>query len=67
MKKKTEITVISRDGKHKGKFTGGNSRPCSMEGCCGERVGVRWEDGKLTFPCTADMTNTNNKDEWRLI
>ena len=47
-------TVISRDGGKKGKPTGG-SRVCGMEGCSGRRIGVRWSDGKLTWPCTKAM------------
>ena len=44
-------TVWSRDGAEAGKATGG-SRQCAMEGCRGLRIGVRWPDGKLTWPCT---------------
>ena len=45
------ITILSNDGKHKGHYTGG-IRKCQMEGCNGKRHGVRWEDKKLTFPCS---------------
>ena len=48
------VKVYSRDGKHEGATTGG-VRPCGMEGCKGQRVGVRWDDGKLTYPCTGGM------------
>jgi len=46
--------IISSDGKYKGKPTG-SARCCQMESCRGVRIGVRWEDGKLTYPCTANM------------
>jgi hypothetical protein len=46
--------VYDRSGRTAGKFTGG-TRPCTMESCKGERVGVRWKDGKLTWPCSAGM------------
>ena len=47
--------ILSRDGKHIGTTTGGKSRQCRLESCKGERVGVRWDDDKLTYPCTAGM------------
>ena len=47
--------IVSRDGKETGRTTGG-TRPCPVEGCRGVRIGVRWEDGKLTWPCSAGMT-----------
>jgi len=33
----------------------GSTRVCRLEGCTGRRMGVRWSDGKLTFPCTKGM------------
>lgn len=48
------MIVLSKDGKKKGKLTGG-SRHCGMEGCTGKALAVRWEDGKLTYPCTKGM------------
>lgn len=30
-------------------------RRCTMEGCRGTRVGVRWPDGKLTWPCSKGL------------
>ena len=35
--------------------TTGGTRTCTIEGCRGVRVGVRWGDGKLTWPCTEGM------------
>ncbi len=35
--------------------TTGTFRACQLEGCTGTRVGVRWPDGKLTWPCTKGM------------
>lgn len=55
------MKVISRDGKEKGRLTGGE-RVCQLEGCTGNRVGVRWEDGTLTFPCTKGMKYLKNGD-----
>jgi hypothetical protein len=56
--------VVSRDGKKKGKTTGGCYR-CRMDGCPGLRIGVRWEDGKLTFPCSKGMIR--NKKGWKIL
>ena len=58
-------TVVSFNGIYTGKTTGG-SRPCSIEGCRGKCLGVRWNDGKLTFPCTAGMTYDDKTATWKL-
>jgi hypothetical protein len=55
--------VLSSDGTIKGKLTGG-SRHCGMEGCTGKALAVRWEDGKLTYPCTKGMDYTNGT--WKI-
>ena len=59
--------ILSRDGKHVGTATGGNARQCRMEGCKGERIGVRWDDGKLTFPCTAAFQFDKRRKMWKLL
>jgi hypothetical protein len=53
--------VWARGLKHKGKATGG-TRQCQLEGCGSIRVGVRWPDGKLTWPCFRGM-DINDKGE----
>lgn len=45
------MRVWDRTRKLKGVMTGG-SRLCQLEGCTGLAVGVRWSDGKITYPCT---------------
>ncbi len=57
--------VISRDGKEQGKTTGGE-RACTMEGCRGHRVGVKWPDNRVTFPCTAGMVWDATKQAWQI-
>ena len=37
-----------------GRVTGG-ARRCQLEGCLGRRIGVRWPDGRITWPCTRGM------------
>jgi hypothetical protein len=56
--------IYSRDAKHRGRLTG-SRRLCSLEGCRGERLGARWNNGKITFPCTNGMVFL--KRSWRLI
>jgi hypothetical protein len=36
-------------------FTTGGVRRCQLDGCPGIRVGVRWPDGRMTWPCTEGM------------
>jgi len=40
--------------------TTGGERPCTMEGCPGKRIAVRWPDGRLTWPCTKGMNRLEN-------
>lgn len=61
----TTTPVLSRDGTEKGYCTGG-SRRCRMEGCGGKQIGVRWEDGKLTWPCSKGMTWDDDKQSWQI-
>ena len=53
--------VYSKGKKAVGICTG-SIRNCRMEGCTGQRLGVRWEDGKITFPCTKGMKTLKNGD-----
>jgi hypothetical protein len=48
--------ITSRDGKQRGKCTG-TVRRCPLEGCGGIRIGVRWPDGKITWPCSVGIKN----------
>ncbi len=36
-------------------LTTGRYHNCSMDGCTGVRVCVKWDDGTRTFPCTKGM------------
>lgn len=47
--------VFSRDGKKVGIATG-STHHCTLEGCRGLRIAVRWDDGKITFPCSRGMS-----------
>lgn len=40
----------SRDAKKSGTIT--SLKRCSLEGCTGVRLGVKWSDGRRTWPCS---------------
>jgi hypothetical protein len=56
--------ITSGTGNESGVPTGG-TRTCQMEGCRGLLVGVRWPDGKLTWPCTKGM-DMSNAEAWKI-
>lgn len=58
-------TVISRDRTEIG-YTTGARRRCTMAGCTGIRIGVRWNDGKITFPCSKGMSH-DGKRTYKLL
>ncbi|MCI0564856.1 MAG: hypothetical protein MN733_40840 [Nitrososphaera sp.] len=55
--------VTWKDDPEPGLTTGG-IRQCGLDGCRGVRIGVRWPDGKLSWPCTKGMEKTPNG--WRI-
>jgi hypothetical protein len=57
--------VVSRDSTESGVPTGG-TRLCQLESCGGLRIGVRWSNGKLTWPCTKGM-DTEDAQVWRIV
>jgi hypothetical protein len=61
------IRVLSRDGKQVGQTTG-SSHKCQLKECWGWRIGVRWGDGSITYPCSAGMDSKviNRKKVWRI-
>lgn len=58
------VTVVTRDGKQRGKTTGASCR-CRMSGCTGVRVTVKWPWGQFTHPCSRGMRR--NKKSWRIL
>lgn len=56
--------VVSSDKKETGSMTG-TTRRCQLEGCNGLRMGVKWADRKLSWPCTKGMVYKNGKWEIR--
>ncbi len=60
--------VYSRSGKQRGELTG-SSRPCRLESCRGQRLGVRWKlrgkKSQITFPCTKGM-KLRKDGQWQI-
>lgn len=42
--------VLSSCGRYRGELTGAK-RPCRTESCGGSVHTVRWDDGRVTYPC----------------
>jgi len=40
-------------------------RDCDLESCGGKRLATRWDNGKLTYPCTKGMEWQGNA--WRIL
>jgi hypothetical protein len=47
-------------------LTTGAVRECQLSGCRGVRVGVRWPDGKLTYPCSKGLTIDAATNSYRI-
>lgn len=58
--------VWSRGRKFQGRATG-KTRRCTLEGCRGIRIYVRWPDsGRLTYPCLKGMKYNPEDDSWEI-
>ena len=60
------VKVVSRDGKDIGRGTGA-THACTLEGCSGLRVTVRWADGRITHPCTKGMDYNEATQTWHIL
>ena len=49
--------VYNRDKSEVG-VTTGSGRRCQSSGCSGFWIMVRWDDGKVTWPCLKPRTST---------
>ena len=47
-------SIWSSDRKAQGQTTG-KWKHCSLSGCAGFRYGVRWPDGRITWPCSKGL------------
>lgn len=54
MSKSQSTSVFNKDATIEGK-AGASRYRCQMEGCTGQRMTVKWPDGKVTRPCTKGM------------
>lgn len=50
-----DTIIISRDLEKVGRTTGANYS-CQMSGCNGIRITTKWEDNKVTHPCSKGIT-----------
>lgn len=57
-------SILSRDGTQRGAPTG-STHTCTMEGCLGRRITVRWPDGRITHPCSKGMREAG-PDTWQI-
>ena len=46
--------IYARGGGKHG-IASGHAKPCTLEGCPGTRVMVRWPDGKRSWPCSKGL------------
>jgi hypothetical protein len=60
------VLVWNRSKTQRGSLTGGERR-CQLEGCGSVRLGVRWPDGKLTWPCMRGMNFDTTTNTWELL
>lgn len=58
--------VIERGKKHPTGEVRGSGRRCTMESCGGQKVSVRWLDGKLTYCCDRGLA-LEQAGTWRLV
>lgn len=62
-----EGTVVwNRDKTEKG-FITGSTRSCRLSGCSGLNHGVKWPDGKVTYPCGKGMRYDRDAGEWHIM
>jgi len=55
--------VFGRGGTMSGHVVG--YKDCTLEGCRGRLLGVRWPDGKLTWPCSKGCEVTR-EGTWKI-
>ena len=57
-------SFLAHEGYVEGKVVGYQN--CRLEGCHGQRIGVRWPNDKLTWPCSKGCWITEN-GTWGII
>ncbi len=62
-----EGTVVwNRDKTEKGIATG-STRACRLSGCRSLNHGVKWPDGKTTYPCGKGIKYDIKSGEWQIM
>lgn len=60
-----DVPVFRTSEKKPSGRTTGKAYRCQLDGCCGYRIIVRWDDGTHTRPCSKGMNIT--KKGWRIL
>jgi hypothetical protein len=56
------MTVLSRDGSSEGKITTVcENRHCGCESCFGRVLRVKWNDGDISYPCSAGLEHNDDQ------
>lgn len=57
--------VFARNAAYPTGRTTGGQRRCGLAGCNGVRIGVRWDDGTMSWPCSKGLVEIANG--WRIV
>ena len=59
--------ILSTDEKHIGEVKSiCYNRSCGVEGCRGDVLYVVWDDGAISYPCSAGLTYIVKKHKWKV-
>jgi hypothetical protein len=58
-------TVVHGRGNHGAGVATGKTRLCTLSGCTGLRIVVKWPDGHITWPCSKGMRK-NEDGSWSI-
>lgn len=57
--------IFSHNKKFKGRTTG-SGYLCRLEGCSGMRLTVKWEDGRISYPCTNGLQPIGRGNSYKI-
>lgn len=60
-----DVPVAARGARKAEGRTTGAARRCTMHGCWGIRIYVRWPGGRTTYPCSKGMSRL--KTRWKIL
>jgi len=62
---KQYAVIYDRAGAERAVRTGG-VRACQTRGCIGQRIFVRWPDGRISEPCTSRLARRRDGN-WQIV